>query len=116
MTDTPDPFPDTDKGWRDAIEDACLVSWVPITTPRDTIRALIFFEQELALNPTVSEAAAKLHNRIKDLEDERNKIDALCDKAEAPQDSSVVARVDWLVRMVSVERRRADFFKSRLGE
>lgn len=57
---TPHIFPDTDKGWRDAIEEACVVSWVPITTPKETIQALLFFEQEIALDPQVSEAAANL--------------------------------------------------------
>ena len=63
--------------WKAAVDDACVTSWVPMTTPRETLRALLLWESQIALDPAVSEEAAKLHCRILELEHElRALIDA----------------------------------------
>jgi hypothetical protein len=57
------------RTWRDAVVDACVVNWVPeVGTPRDIVRALLANESRIALDPAVSEEAAKLHARIGVLE------------------------------------------------
>lgn len=50
--------------------DACVTSWVPTggKTPKELLHALMMWEQQIALDPAVSEAARKLQT------DERTKI------------------------------------------
>lgn len=65
--------------WKAAVDDACVIAWVPMTTPRETIRALLLDASNLALDPAVSEEAAGLHARIGELERE---LKALVDAFE----------------------------------
>ena len=66
-----DPQPHSCE-WKDAVIDACVVDWIFTkeheTNPRKAINDLLCWQQTLALDPTISEAAAKLHNRIAELE------------------------------------------------
>lgn len=54
--------------WKREVEDACIVSWSPITTPRETIQKLISWNIEMALDPKISEKPAKWVARIEELE------------------------------------------------
>jgi hypothetical protein len=56
------------RAWREAVDDACAISWVEMTTPRETLKALLARESQIALDPAVSEEAAQLHARIASLE------------------------------------------------
>lgn len=58
--------------WKDAIIDACVVDWILTaeheSDPRKAINDLLGWQYKLALDPAVSEEAAKLHARIAELE------------------------------------------------
>src|SRR5262245_11187658 len=58
--------------WKDAIIDACVVDWIFTkdheTDPRKAVNDLLCWQQRIALDPAVSEDAAKLHARIAELE------------------------------------------------
>lgn len=60
--------------WKEAVTDAAIVRWVYTeeneNDPRKIINDLLYWEQKVALDPTVSEDAKKLHDRIKELEDD----------------------------------------------
>lgn len=58
--------------WKDAIIDACIVDFILTAEhendPRRAVNDLLWWQQKIALNPAVSEEAAKLHARIAELE------------------------------------------------
>jgi hypothetical protein len=68
------------REWRDAIIDATVVDWIFTkeheTNPRKAVNDLLCWQQQLALNPAVSEAAAQLHARIDGLETENAQLRA----------------------------------------
>lgn len=49
--------------WKTAIEDACIVNWVPITNPKETIEKLIEWNVKMALDPAISKDASDLIER-----------------------------------------------------
>lgn len=56
--------------WKDAIIDACVVDWVLTAEhendPRKAVNDLLCWQQKLALDPAVSEDAAKLHALVRE--------------------------------------------------
>ncbi len=60
--------------WKVAVEDACVINWVPMTTPRETMAALHDAINRVALDPAVSEEAAKLVARAEEAEKARDRL------------------------------------------
>lgn len=54
--------------WRDAVIDACVINFLDwdMTDPRGTLARLIHWEQECALDPSISSAAQALIQRGRD--------------------------------------------------
>lgn len=58
-------------GWKKEIEEACIVDFIEVTTPKETLAKLIQWNVTQALDPTISEQPAKWVARIEELELER---------------------------------------------
>lgn len=55
------------RQWQRAVDDACTVNWVPVTDDaRETVKALIARECQIALDPLVSSDAQALMDRGKE--------------------------------------------------
>lgn len=69
--------------WQDAIIDACVVDWILTkeheTDPRKAVNDLLAWQQQLALDPAISEPAAKLHTQIAEQTVEIERLRALVD-------------------------------------
>ena len=46
--------------WYEAVEEACIVNWVEMTTPTETIQNLISWNVKMALDPKISKEANDL--------------------------------------------------------
>lgn len=68
------------QSWKEAVIDAAVVNWTlsseNATNPRQAIADLLAQVEREALDPAISQPAAKLHMRIQQLEDQLNKVHA----------------------------------------
>lgn len=55
------------KEWKLAIDEACVINWVNMTTPEETVNNLIVWNVKMALDPAISEQPAKWVARIAEL-------------------------------------------------
>lgn len=84
--------------WKNAIEDAAVVDWVFTgDNPRNVVNALLANQARIAIDPLVSEDAAKMHGEIAKLrEANRELVEGLRRMAELDDDcQSTIPRMDW---------------------
>jgi hypothetical protein len=48
------------EAWKDAVEEACVIDWVQVTTPEETLSRLIEWNIVMALDPKISKDAKDL--------------------------------------------------------
>ena len=82
------------NAWKDAVLDAAVCNWTYTKemedNPQLAMRRLLDWTTQVALDPAVSEPAAKLHARIAELEDEKRALEA--DKDVLMEQGEAIAR------------------------